>query len=147
MLQNPWFPLSNGNQNWLKPQHKCELYNIMKFDGTTLGSTLRTVTTDQDKWRVLGSGSGSLTVGRKTNDMHALTVEITVASGSTNVQFEIDDCCDTWTYSPNSFDFIHVRGLYGCVADWDGFYKQAFRYVVKTSHKSNGGEQEIAIRY
>lgn len=46
-----------------------------------------------------------------------------------NVQFEIDDCCDTWTYSPNSFDFIHVRGLYGCVADWDGFYKQAFRHL------------------
>lgn len=46
-----------------------------------------------------------------------------------NVQFEVDDCCDEWLYTPNSFDFIHVRGLYGCVADWDRFYKQALKYA------------------
>lgn len=46
-----------------------------------------------------------------------------------NVQFEVDDCCDEWLYTPNSFDFIHVRGLYGCVADWNRFYKQALKYV------------------
>ncbi|EAS30656.3 methyltransferase [Coccidioides immitis RS] len=43
-----------------------------------------------------------------------------------NVAFEIDDCCDEWVYK-NPFDFIHVRGLYGCVADWDKFYKEAYR--------------------
>ncbi|KAK2764504.1 hypothetical protein FQN54_009199 [Arachnomyces sp. PD_36] len=46
-----------------------------------------------------------------------------------NVQFEIDDCEDEWLYAENSFDFIHVRGLYGCVADWDRFYEQAFRHL------------------
>jgi len=46
-----------------------------------------------------------------------------------NLQFEIDDCCDDWLYSPNSFDFIHVRGLYGCVADWDAFYKRAIKHL------------------
>lgn len=25
------------------------------------------------------------------------------------------------------FDFVHVRGLYGCVADWDAFYKGALK--------------------
>jgi hypothetical protein len=44
-----------------------------------------------------------------------------------NVQFEVDDCCDEWTFSANSFDFIHVRGLYGCVADWELFYKKSLR--------------------
>ncbi|KAI9800041.1 MAG: hypothetical protein M1833_003570 [Piccolia ochrophora] len=44
-----------------------------------------------------------------------------------NLQFEVDDCCDTWTFSENSFDYIHVRGLYGCVADWPLFYKQAYK--------------------
>lgn len=46
-----------------------------------------------------------------------------------NVQFEVDDCCDEWLYTPNSFDFIHVRGLYGCVADWNRFYKQALKHL------------------
>jgi hypothetical protein len=46
-----------------------------------------------------------------------------------NLQFEIDDCCDEWLYTPDTFDFIHVRGLYGCVADWDKFYKEAMKYV------------------
>jgi SAM-dependent methyltransferase len=44
-----------------------------------------------------------------------------------NVKFEVDDCCDEWTFSANSFDFIHVRGLYGCVADWEVFYKKVLR--------------------
>jgi len=35
-----------------------------------------------------------------------------------NLSFEISDCCDTRPYQENSFDFIHVRGLYGCVANW-----------------------------
>ncbi|RAO73172.1 uncharacterized protein BHQ10_009184 [Talaromyces amestolkiae] len=46
-----------------------------------------------------------------------------------NLQFEIDDCCDEWTYAPKTFDFVHVRGLYGCVADWDEFYKRALRHL------------------
>ena len=46
-----------------------------------------------------------------------------------NVQFEVDDCTDDWLYQ-EPFDFIHVRGLYGCVEDWDRFYSQAFKHLV-----------------
>lgn len=46
-----------------------------------------------------------------------------------NVQFVIDDCCEEWGYSRDDFDFIHVRGLYGCVADWGKFYEQALRHL------------------
>lgn len=46
-----------------------------------------------------------------------------------NLHFEVDDCCDDWVYGKDSFDFIHVRGLYGCVADWDKFYKEALEYA------------------
>lgn len=45
-----------------------------------------------------------------------------------NLTFEVDDCCDEWIYK-NKFDFIHVRGLYGCVADWSEFYKDAYKYA------------------
>ncbi|KAB8070757.1 S-adenosyl-L-methionine-dependent methyltransferase [Aspergillus leporis] len=46
-----------------------------------------------------------------------------------NVLFEIDDCCDDWVYRKNSFDFAHLRGLYGCIADWDKFYEQALEHL------------------
>lgn len=45
-----------------------------------------------------------------------------------NVKFEVDDCCDEWLYK-RPFDFIHTRGLYGCVADWDAFYSQALHHL------------------
>jgi hypothetical protein len=45
------------------------------------------------------------------------------------VQFEIDDCEDEWLYPEDNFDFVHVRGLYGCVSNWDRFYEQAFKHV------------------
>jgi hypothetical protein len=46
-----------------------------------------------------------------------------------NCKFEIDDACTEWTYTPNSFDFIHVRAMYGSVADWPAFYNEVFKYV------------------
>ncbi|KAL2784371.1 S-adenosyl-L-methionine-dependent methyltransferase [Aspergillus keveii] len=46
-----------------------------------------------------------------------------------NVQFEVDDCCDEWIYEKDTFDFIHIRGLYGSVADWDALYKQAYDHI------------------
>lgn len=43
-----------------------------------------------------------------------------------NVRFEINDACGPdWGYQKNSFDFIHVRAMYGSVADWPAFYRQA----------------------
>ncbi|KAI9784905.1 MAG: hypothetical protein M1835_003468 [Candelina submexicana] len=47
--------------------------------------------------------------------------------GIPNLSFEIDDCCSAWTYPPNSFDFIHVRGLYGSVEDWPEFYRECMK--------------------
>jgi SAM-dependent methyltransferase len=49
-----------------------------------------------------------------------------------NLTFEVDDCCDEWMYR-EPFDYIHVRGLYGSVADWDRFYQQALKYAVADS--------------
>ncbi|MCJ1367644.1 hypothetical protein MMC16_006778 [Acarospora aff. strigata] len=46
-----------------------------------------------------------------------------------NCKFEIDDAASEWTYADNSFDFIHVRGLYGCLRDWPAFYGQVFQHL------------------
>lgn len=43
-----------------------------------------------------------------------------------NLKFEVDDCQEEWIYH-EPFDFIHVRGLYGSVRDWDQFYLQALQ--------------------
>ncbi|KAI2975165.1 hypothetical protein CBS147323_1035 [Aspergillus niger] len=44
-----------------------------------------------------------------------------------NCVFEIDDVTLPWTYAENQFDFIHVRELFGCIPDWDEFFRQCWR--------------------
>lgn len=43
------------------------------------------------------------------------------------MSFEIDDANLPWTFKDENFDYIHVRGLIGCIADWSSFYREAFR--------------------
>ena len=43
-----------------------------------------------------------------------------------NVDFMIDDATSGWEYS-NKFDFVHIRGLFGSIADWPALYAQAFK--------------------
>lgn len=45
-----------------------------------------------------------------------------------NCRFEIDDADMTpWTWESNSFDFIHVRSLFGSIRSWPAFYAEALR--------------------
>jgi ubiquinone/menaquinone biosynthesis C-methylase UbiE len=44
-----------------------------------------------------------------------------------NVQFEVDDATQPWTWKDNDFDFIHIRYLFGAIADWNAIFKQAYR--------------------
>ncbi|KAJ3541848.1 hypothetical protein NM208_g4407 [Fusarium decemcellulare] len=44
-----------------------------------------------------------------------------------NARFEIDDATLRWTWDPNSFNFIHIRYLFGAIQDWGGLFKEAFR--------------------
>ncbi|KAL4782496.1 S-adenosyl-L-methionine-dependent methyltransferase [Aspergillus varians] len=44
-----------------------------------------------------------------------------------NLRFEIDDATETWVYPENYFDLVHVRSLYGAVADWPAFYQNALK--------------------
>ncbi|KPI39318.1 uncharacterized protein AB675_4998 [Cyphellophora attinorum] len=46
-----------------------------------------------------------------------------------NCQFEIDDATDEWTFEKDSFDYIHVRGFYGSIADWPEFYKKVLAHL------------------
>ncbi|KAF4968109.1 hypothetical protein FSARC_4470 [Fusarium sarcochroum] len=44
-----------------------------------------------------------------------------------NLEFFIDDCTQQWTFEPGSFDFVHIRYLYGSIKDWSTLFKEAFR--------------------
>ncbi|ETN44269.1 uncharacterized protein HMPREF1541_10449 [Cyphellophora europaea CBS 101466] len=46
-----------------------------------------------------------------------------------NCEFEVNDCTGEWGFQEESFDFIHIRGLYGSVADWDAFYQEVYKHL------------------
>ena len=46
-----------------------------------------------------------------------------------NLQFVIDDCLLDWTWPENHFDFIHMRGLYGCVPDWTALHRKVLKHL------------------
>lgn len=46
-----------------------------------------------------------------------------------NCSFLIDDAQLDWSFEPNSFDFIHMRNLYGAIDDWQKLYRQAFTHL------------------
>ncbi|KAF1916540.1 S-adenosyl-L-methionine-dependent methyltransferase [Ampelomyces quisqualis] len=54
---------------------------------------------------------------------------ILYTSAPPNLTFEIDDACSEWTYPANHFDFIHIRGLTGCIRDWPYTYSQVHQHL------------------
>ena len=44
-----------------------------------------------------------------------------------NVRFEMEDATQPWTFKENSFDYIHMRYLFGSISDWDRLFEQAYR--------------------
>ncbi|KAH6867591.1 S-adenosyl-L-methionine-dependent methyltransferase [Thelonectria olida] len=46
-----------------------------------------------------------------------------------NLKFEIEDCTQDWTFAADSFDYVYMRYLDGCIPDWKEQFKQAFRVL------------------
>jgi SAM-dependent methyltransferase len=44
-----------------------------------------------------------------------------------NLKFIVDDITDRWTFDDDSFDFVHIRCLFGGVADWPDLYRQIYQ--------------------
>lgn len=44
-----------------------------------------------------------------------------------NARFEIDDATLEWTWDPSSFDFIHIRYVFGAIKDWTALFREAYR--------------------
>lgn len=60
-----------------------------------------------------------------------------------NCRFELDDVTKDWTFPDNTFDYIHIRFMLGCIKDWTKLYEECFRCL------RPGGwleHQEISLR-
>ncbi|KAF4498567.1 mRNA 3 -end-processing YTH1 [Fusarium agapanthi] len=44
-----------------------------------------------------------------------------------NLEFQIEDCTQEWTFQPNSFGYIHMRWHVGSIADWKSLFKEAYK--------------------
>ncbi|KAI1080134.1 S-adenosyl-L-methionine-dependent methyltransferase [Whalleya microplaca] len=61
-----------------------------------------------------------------------------------NVKFEIDDCTQPWTWAEDSFDFVHMRYLFGAIPDWTAVFREALR-VTKPGGWVETCEADVAI--
>lgn len=46
-----------------------------------------------------------------------------------NLQFEISDAEKEWVYTPNDFDFVHIRFLDGAIENWNALYREAYKVI------------------
>ncbi|KAH6974201.1 S-adenosyl-L-methionine-dependent methyltransferase [Ilyonectria sp. MPI-CAGE-AT-0026] len=44
-----------------------------------------------------------------------------------NLEFQIDDCTQDWTFQDDSLDYVHMRWLVGSIKDWTALFKQAYK--------------------
>lgn len=61
-----------------------------------------------------------------------------------NCHFEIEDCTSEWTYEEDAFDFVHLRCLFGSIADWPSLYREIY------AHTKPGGwiqQLEMSIEF
>ncbi|KAI1962327.1 hypothetical protein LOZ58_002664 [Ophidiomyces ophidiicola] len=46
-----------------------------------------------------------------------------------NLEFQIDDFCEPWTFKKSSFDYIHARSIYGCSSDYPALYEETLAHL------------------
>ncbi|KAK3342115.1 S-adenosyl-L-methionine-dependent methyltransferase [Lasiosphaeria hispida] len=59
-----------------------------------------------------------------------------------NMRFEVDDASLEWTWSNDTFDFVHIRYLFGAISDWNALFGQAFR-ATKPGGWVQSGEVDV----
>ncbi|KAJ4014200.1 hypothetical protein NW766_006452 [Fusarium irregulare] len=48
-------------------------------------------------------------------------------SSPSNKPSEIEDCTQEWTFEPESFDYVHMRYMYGSISDWNALFREAYK--------------------
>ncbi|KJX92439.1 SAM dependent methyltransferase like protein [Zymoseptoria brevis] len=79
-----------------------------------------------------GTGIWAIDFADEHPEAEVIGTDITPAMPSwvpPNVRFELDDCTKDWSFPENTFDFIHVRCLYGSIEDWPELYAKILRHL------------------
>ncbi|OJD11097.1 hypothetical protein AJ78_08068 [Emergomyces pasteurianus Ep9510] len=124
-----FMPNDEAEQTRLSIEH--QIYLII-FDGQLTKTKLPPTIS-----RILdvgtGTGDWALGMGEMYPEAEILAIDISVFDSDPisiappNVFFQIDDAeYGEWNYH-HPFDFIHIRGLSGGIADWPALYRQAFK--------------------
>ncbi|RNJ53023.1 hypothetical protein D7B24_002530 [Verticillium nonalfalfae] len=88
--------------------------------------------TDVQKVLDVGTGTGiwATDVGDNYPSAEVIGIDISPIQPfwvPPNVTFQIDDCKLEWTFQDDSFDLIHIRWMFGSIADWNALFQQAYR--------------------
>ncbi|KAF4458221.1 methyltransferase type 12 [Fusarium albosuccineum] len=80
----------------------------------------------------IGTGTGlwAIDFGDQYPDTQVIGTDLSPIQPSwspPNVQFQIDDFSQEWTFAEGSLDYVHTRWLIGCVTDWTALFKQAYK--------------------
>lgn len=79
----------------------------------------------------IGTGTGiwALDMADKFPSAHVTGVDLSPTQPifvAPNCFFEIDDVTLPWTFPENSYDFIHIREMFGSIPDWDELFRQSY---------------------
>ncbi|KAF4950541.1 hypothetical protein FSARC_13152 [Fusarium sarcochroum] len=118
-------------------EQSLENFDIMHhFLTLLLDDKLYLAPVKDDIQKVLDVGTGTANIISDYADEHPNTAVIGTDISAVqpewvppNLKFEIDDCTKPWTWDENTFDFVHMRYLFGAIKNWNALFKEAYNAV------------------
>ncbi|KAH0606033.1 uncharacterized protein H6S33_004490 [Morchella sextelata] len=99
-----------------------------------LGGNLLTAPIPKDPQMILDIGTGTgiwaIDAGEKYPSAKVIGTDLSPIQPNwvpPNVEFQIDDAEQEWTWPKNHFDLVHIRNLNGAIKDWNFLLKEAYR--------------------
>ncbi|KAI1939426.1 hypothetical protein LOZ66_002738 [Ophidiomyces ophidiicola] len=138
-----WAPNDDVQQNQMNISH-CMFYQLLggKLTDAPVPTGIREVID-------LGTGNGIWAIEFADEHPSANVTGIDFSAIQpnrlpNNCSFIVDDVCEKWCYPINHFDLVHIRQLYGSVANWPSLYASTYR------HLRPGGwidQQEMSVEF